>query len=152
MKKQQEVITHDKVNGRFNFRVRVSEIGKGSFIIHPVGTIDTITSPILNNEVDQVLELEPETILFDMKQVDYINTQGLRVILKVQQVMKRWGSRVVLMNLQSHIEKVFDIINALPSQRIFTNRHELDKYLVTMQNIYSGYDDKSEPETDIYII
>lgn len=152
MKTHQEVIKDNKVNGRFNFRVRVSERRKGFFVLHPTGPIDTMTSPILNNKVDRVLELEPEIILFDMKQVDYINTQGLRVILKVQKAMKRRDGRVTLMNFQSHIEKVFDIIGALPKQRIFTDRHELDDYLGTIQNIYSDYNYITKSETDIYII
>ena len=74
-----------------------------------------------------------------MKQVSYINSKGLRVIIKVHQAMKSRGGRVVLSNLQPHIKKVFDIIDALPAQRIFASRHELDNYLDTMQKRYLDY-------------
>ncbi|MGI9570177.1 MAG: hypothetical protein ACR2PH_10680, partial [Desulfobulbia bacterium] len=33
----------------------------------------------------------------------------------------------------------FDIIDALPTQRIFASRHELDNYLDTMQQRYFDY-------------
>ena len=37
------------------------------------------------------------------------------------------------MNLQPQIEKVFEIIKALPDQRIFKDIEELDRYLDRMQ-------------------
>ncbi len=46
---------------------------------------------------------------------------------------------MVLTNLQPHIKEVFDIIDALPAQRIFASRDELDNYLDTMQKDYLDY-------------
>ena len=37
------------------------------------------------------------------------------------------------MNLQPQIKKVFEIINAIPSMKIFTSMEELDEYLDIMQ-------------------
>ena len=85
------------------------------------------------------MKTHPGIIMFDMRQVSYINSKGLHVILKAHQTMKSRGGRVVLTNLQPHIKEVFDIIDALPAQRIFASRHELDNYLDTMQNSYSDY-------------
>lgn len=139
MKTHQAIVMENKVNFRFNFHVRVSERRKGFIVLHPVGPIDTITSPVLQNKVEHILGLKPEIILFDMQQVDFINTLGLRVFIKVQQAMKRRGGRVALTHFQPHIEKVFDIVNALPKEPIFASRHELDSYLETMQNRCSDY-------------
>ncbi len=133
------IMTNSAGNGNFNLSVYRKEKREGIFIIYPVGAINTITSPILRNEVEQILVLKPAIIMFDMKQVSYINSAGLRVILELHAAMKSLGGGVVLMNLQPHIKKVFDIINALPKQRIFANRHELDNYLDTMQHSCSGY-------------
>ena len=154
MKTHSEAMIDNKVNYGFNFRVRISEIRRGFFVLHPVGQIDTLTTPILQNKVEQILELEPDTILFDMKQVDYINFQGLSVILKAQQAMTRRSGSVALRSLQPQIKKVFDIINALPKAQIFANQHELDSYLDTMQARGSDYrnDKKLEMETDNYIV
>ena len=138
MKTHPGINTINEVNGNYNLIVYRKEKREGFFLIYPVGTINTHTSPILRNELDQILVLKPKIIMFDMKQVNYINSAGLRVILELQGAMKLEGSGVVLMNLQPHIKKVFDIINALPKQRIFASRHELDNYLDTMQNSTSG--------------
>ena len=87
-----------------------------------------------------------------MKQVSYINSKGLHVILKAHQAMKSRGGRVVLINLQPHIKEVFDIIDALPAQRIFASQHELDNYLDTMQKIHFDYSyiNEFEAGTDNY--
>ena len=134
------IMTNSAGSGNSNLSVYRNEKREGFFIIYPVGTINTNTSPILQNEVEQIFELKPEIILFDMKQVNYINSAGLRVILELHAAMKSQGRGVVLMNLQPHIKEVFDIINALPEQRIFANRHELDNYLDTRQHSCSGYE------------
>ena len=87
-----------------------------------------------------------------MKQVSYINSKGLRVILKANKAMKSRGGRIVLTNLQPHIKEVFDIIDALPAQRIFASRQELDNYLDTMQKRYLDYSyiNEFEAGTDNY--
>ncbi len=104
-------MTDSKVNGSSKLSVYVSEKRKGFFVIQPIGSINTITSPILQNEVEQIYESKPEIIMFDMQQVSYMNSKGLHVILKVHQAMKLRGGRVVLTNLQPHIKEVFDIID-----------------------------------------
>ena len=129
----------NKINGTFNLSINVNERREGFFVLQPIGSINTITSPILQNEVEQIYESKPEIIMFDMKQVSYINYKELRVILKIHHAMKSRGGRVVLMNFKPHIKKVFDIINALPKEQIFANRYELDNYLATMQKSYFDY-------------
>ena len=105
----------------------------GVFIVSPVGGIDIATYPILEKKVDQLLEASPSTLVFDMKEVEYISSAGVRVVLKAQKVLKKTQGKVVLMNLQPHVKKVFDIINALPSQQIFSSIEELDEYLDYIQ-------------------
>ncbi len=39
----------------------------------------------------------------------------------------------MFMHLQPQIRKVFDILNALPTLRVFSNIQEMDQYLDTMQ-------------------
>ena len=111
MRSDPEIMTNYKVNGSSNLSVCVSEKRQGFFVIQPVGSINAITSPILQNEVKQIIESKPEIIQFDMQQVSYINSKGLHVILKVDQTMKSRGGRFTLINLQPHIKEVFDMID-----------------------------------------
>jgi len=154
MKTHSEAMIDTKVNNRFTFRVRTIERRKGFFVLYPVGPIDTMTSPILQTKVEQILGLDPELILFNMRQVDYINSHGLKVILKAQRAMARRSGSVALMSFQPHIKEVFDIINALPKEQIIANQHELNSYLDSMQARSFAYrnEKKLEMEADNYII
>jgi anti-sigma B factor antagonist len=87
----------------------------GIFIIQPVGKINANTYQFLQEEVELILESRPETILFDMKQVNYINSSGLRVILKTIMKMNQLKGNVYITDLQPQVKEMFEImIGALP--------------------------------------
>ncbi len=114
-------------------KVTSNEERVGVFVVSPFGSIDSDTYTILEKEVDSILETSPTEIVFDMGSVNYISSAGVRVVLKTKKVLKKNEGRVILMNLQPQIKKVFDIINALPSMTIFSSIKELDNYLDKMQ-------------------
>lgn len=115
------------------FDVYSAEKGPGVFIIHLVGSLDTDTYTVFEKKVDYIMESSPHAIIFDMEKLDYITSMGLRVILRANKTLKMNGGRINLINLQPQIRKVFNIINALPSQQIFSSMEELDNYLDTIQ-------------------
>ena len=47
--------------------------------------------------------------------------------------MKAANGRMVFTNLQPQIKKVFDILQAIPTLKVFANLQELDEYLDLMQ-------------------
>jgi anti-anti-sigma factor len=110
----------------------------GVYIVSPYGRLDTGTYPVLEERVDVVLRENPHTLVFDMEGLDYISSMGVRVIAKAQREMKAYNGKVILLNLQPQIQKVFDIIKALPSQQVFSSMGELDDYLDRMQRQVTG--------------
>lgn len=110
----------------------------GVYILTPAGRLDTGTYSALEARVDVVLQEKPHTLVFDMEMLDYISSMGVRVIAKAQREMKAYNGKVVLFNLQPQIQKVFDIIKALPSQQIVSSMAELDDYLDRMQRQVTG--------------
>ena len=111
---------------------------EGVYIISPVGRLDTNSYPGLEERVELVLQEKPTALVFDMAALDYISSMGVRVIAKAQRAMKAYDGKVVLLNLQPQIQKVFDIIKALPAQQVFSNMDELDDYLDRMQRRVTG--------------
>ena len=110
----------------------------GVYILSASGRLDTATYTILQERVDVVLEENPHTLVFDMEMLDYISSMGVRVIAKAQKTMKAYDGKVVLLNLQPQIQKVFDIIKALPSHQVFSSMQELDGYLDRIQRQITG--------------
>lgn len=114
-------------------RVNTATKRPGIFVLAPIGSIDTVGHPVFQEKVDLVLAQHPDLIIFDMQFADYINSMGLRVLFKTQNVMKQRGGKIMFINLQPQIRKVFDILNALPLLKVFANVQELDSYLDAMQ-------------------
>ena len=75
------------------------------------GRLDTQTAPELENELDAVLPGLKE-LTFDMTNLEYVSSAGLRVILKAQKAMNAQGS-MKLTGVNDSIMEVFDITGFL---------------------------------------
>ena len=75
------------------------------------GRLDTQTAPELENELDAVLAGLKE-LTFDMTNLEYVSSAGLRVILKAQKAMNAQGS-MKLTGVNDSIMEVFDITGFL---------------------------------------
>ena len=70
----------------------------------PVGRVDTITSP----ELEAAIILDGvEELVFDLAQVDYISSAGLRVLLSAQKKMAAKSMKIT--NAKPAVKEVFDI-------------------------------------------
>ncbi len=116
-----------------SLKVTSREKSLGVFIVSPEGSLDTNTYHILEEKVDLLLDTSPGMIIFDLEKLDYISSMGVRVIAKAKKSLKKSGGKIVLLNLQPQIRKVFEIIKALPSEQIFESVEEMDKYFDYMQ-------------------
>jgi anti-anti-sigma factor len=114
-------------------KVKSTTRGPGVVVVSPIGSIDAGTFSIFDTKMDDVLMQKPDVIIFDMEFADYISSSGIRVLLKTKKALKQTAGRMVFMKLQPQIQKVFDILKAIPTLKVFTSIEELDKYLDTMQ-------------------
>jgi len=110
----------------------------GIFLIRLDGSLDTNTASSLETETDRLLADKSKAIIFDFEKLDYISSAGVRVVLKTRKGLKEISGNLMMMNLQPQIKKVFEIINALPSQQVFSSIEELDAYLDKMQKKVTG--------------
>ena len=70
----------------------------------PIGRVDTITSP----ELEAAVQLDGvEDLVFDLANVDYISSAGLRVLLASQKKMA--GKSMKIANAKPAVKEVFDI-------------------------------------------
>lgn len=113
--------------------VSVKERGEGTYTIIANGSIDSNTHTILGNQVDALLAKKPKLIIFDMKDVGYVSSAGVSVVLMTEKALKAHGGSALMVYVQPQIRKVFEIVQALPPQQIFTSVQELDDYLKEMQ-------------------
>ncbi len=116
-----------------SLKVNSKEKQSGVFIISCNGSLNTNTYSILENRINLIFEGSPRLIVFDMENLDYISSMGVRVVLNTQKKMRELGGSSRLMNLKPQVERVFEIINALPSDQVFASEAEMDAYLDKIQ-------------------
>ena len=75
------------------------------------GRLDTTTAPELEAALDEVLENTKE-LIFNLENLEYISSAGLRVILKAHKSMNTKGS-MKLTGVNDSIMEVFDITGFL---------------------------------------
>ena len=81
------------------------KLENGKLTVKPIGRVDTVTAPELEAELvyDGVTEL-----VFDLTDLDYISSAGLRVLLSAQKRMTRQGEMVIT-GAKPVVKEVFDI-------------------------------------------
>lgn len=103
-----------------------------------VGALNTDTAPAFEQRLQSVVDNKYALTVLDMKDLEYISSAGLRVIFKAAKQAKAAGNRLAAANRKPHIDKVFEILKALPDMTVFANDQELDDYLESMQNKVKG--------------
>lgn len=76
------------------------------------GRLDTTTTPLLeevvNKELDGVTKL-----IYDMKDLEYVSSAGLRMLLASQKKMNANKGEMVLINVQDQVKEVLEITGFL---------------------------------------
>ena len=99
-----------------------------------VGALNSDTAPAFEVRLQELVARGYRLTVLDMKDLDYISSAGLRVIFKAAKQVKAAGHRMAAANRKPHIDKVFEILKALPDMAVFASEEELDDYLEAMQN------------------
>ena len=81
------------------------ENGKAFFALS--GRIDTTTAPQLEKEIKESINGITELVL-DMKELDYISSSGLRVLLATQKIMSKQG-KMTLINVGETVMGIFEV-------------------------------------------
>ena len=97
------------------------------------GRLDTHSYAELDRQLAPVLASSVSSVVLDLAQLAYISSAGIRSILIARKALAARGGKVLVVNPQPQIQKVFDVVKAVPLHEIFTSRAEADAYLDLMQ-------------------
>lgn len=81
-------------------------------VIAPAGRIDHATSDDFRKSLDEILETQGkagEMLVFDLADVDYISSAGLRCFMLAARQAKAAGSQLVVAALQPVVREIFEI-------------------------------------------
>jgi anti-sigma B factor antagonist len=97
------------------------------------GRLDSQTYAECEKRLEPLLKPPTKVLVFDLAQLDFISSMGLRVLMKTTKTLSGVGAKCLLTNLQPPIQAVVNIAKALPPQNIFASVEEADRYLAVMQ-------------------
>lgn len=86
-----------------------TEINNSKLFISLSGRLDTITSPQLEEEINSISLDKIVIIILDVKELEYISSAGLRLVLKVYKKMTAQGGQLKLINVNDMIMDIFDM-------------------------------------------
>ena len=104
------------------------------------GRLDSDTVAVLDRELDAVLASAVKVVVFELSGLEYISSAGLRSLFRAQKSMKARAGKVLVLNPQPPVQKVFDIVKAVDVNEVFRNVAELDAYLDSIQKQVAGGD------------
>ena len=116
-----------------SLKIRSKENSTGLFDITLDGRIDSATYKQLETLLEPLLGRATRSIKFDMANVTYMSSMGIRVFLKTAKALQAAGGKMAVVNMQPQIKKVFEIANALTTFSIFESTEEADHYFDLMQ-------------------
>jgi anti-sigma B factor antagonist len=97
------------------------------------GRLDTATAPDLEKQLKDIFSRPIGFLLFDLRNLSYISSAGIRTILFAHQEMAQRNGKVLITNLQPQIQQVMDIIGVLPALSVLGTEEEADEYLAKIQ-------------------
>ena len=83
------------------------KVNEKELIVIAEGRIDTNTAPLLENEITDIEKFE--NLIFDFKNVEYISSAGLRVLLTAQKRINKVGGNMKICNVSENVKDVFEV-------------------------------------------
>ena len=109
----------------------------GTITVQLGGSLDTATAPELERQLTPVLATAVTHLVFDLAQLTFISSAGLRVFALCRKTLKQRGGQASFIHLQPQIQEVFEIMQALPGVAVFKDLAEFDRYLAVRQQTHT---------------
>ena len=113
--------------------INIENRGEGVFYVSINGPLDFDTYIEVQDAIKALLVSSTKVLMLNMKNVDYISSVGIGVVLKAKIFMEEAGGKFIMVELKPQVHTVFEIIKALPSMQIFENMQEVDDYFMKIQ-------------------
>jgi anti-sigma B factor antagonist len=90
--------------------MEIIEENQGGINIYKLnGRLDSNTSQGFEEKIFQAIDEGSKSMIIDFKNLDYISSAGLIVILKATRALKREDGKIMLCDMQDYVKEVFEI-------------------------------------------
>ena len=82
---------------------------EGRLVGELIGDLDNTASSMAEKELAPLLECDDRDIVLECRELDYISSSGLRILLNIYKNARRSGHRAFIRNLNEEVTEVFRI-------------------------------------------
>jgi len=104
------------------------ERNPGGVIVHLKGAVDTPTVGDLDHSLASLESGAQKTVVVEMSGVDYVNSRGMALLIKYNDVFSRSGRRFVISSLNSRVKPTFQMMGLLEALEVVD----------TTENVFAG--------------
>jgi anti-anti-sigma factor len=108
------------------------------------GRIDGLTAPAIRHAFEQSVNEGHRQLIVDFREVSYLSSAGLRIILETHKSLRTIGGELLLLSIPQIVADVFRVSGMAPMLNIFSDMASLRKHL----NEVAGSDSGSRIELD----
>ena len=83
------------------------------------GRVDSATAPDLQKALQDLLDSDRKQLVLDLKDVDYMSSAGLRVLVALQKAAKKIGGALRLAQLSVRVSEVLELSGLTPVFEIY---------------------------------
>lgn len=124
-------------------QIHIDPPSNGSQRVALGGRLDTNSYAEFDRQLEPLLA-GMQSLLLDLSELVYISSAGIRSIFRARKALAGHSGKVLVLNPQPQIQKVFDVVKAVPLNEIFSSAAEADAYLDAMQRKVLRGDEEEE--------
>lgn len=117
----------DSLRPRGPVNFKLSERRKpGRTVLRPSGELDVLTVPKLASALDQAVRHETGQVVVDLRDVEFIDSAGLHVLLNAQRRLTRNGRRLAVVCESGQVRRVIELARLTETFHVVASPNELD--------------------------
>src|SRR5579859_5904651 len=107
-----------------NFRVEV-RTENGAPLLSVQGELDLASSPVLEEELARVTSERPSLVIIDLRELDFMDSTGLSVLIRAHQRAEEAGYRLGIVNGSRQIRRLLTLTGVADRLTIVDSPEEL---------------------------
>ncbi len=101
--------------------------------ITPQGRLDSMTSPQVQQQIDELIMAGKRLLVADLSDVGFVSSAGLRIFMMAQKQLKKAGGEIVFFGVSEAIMTIFKMSGFDSLFRMFSTRQEIAAALAPHQ-------------------
>ena len=82
---------------------------QGITVVAINGRLDATTMTDAEDTLDEIMAMGSKNLLFDLSELEYLSSGGLRIILAVAKQIKQKNGKLALCALQGYVKEIFEV-------------------------------------------